>query len=122
MRPTISFDVLLIFRRADMYGLQIMTGFCTNSITRKASSNQLRKISRLQVEKNYSQVGCDAVCTGRNSAAFRSNVQPCTSLSVAMNTEAECVGCHHGEKRGPCMDKQRCLPVDLVRGLCEKQG
>jgi len=62
------------------------------------------------------------VCTGRNSPAFRSNVQPYTSLSVAMNTEAESVGCQHGENRGPRTDKQRCLPVDLVRGLCEKQG
>ena len=62
------------------------------------------------------------MCIGTNSAALGSNVQPCTSLSVAMNTEAECVGCHHGENRGPRMDKQRCLPVDLVRGLCRKQG
>lgn len=60
--------------------------------------------------------------TGRNSAAFRSNVLACTSLSVAMNTEAECAGFHHGGNRGPRIDKQRCLPVDLVRGLCEKQG
>jgi hypothetical protein len=62
------------------------------------------------------------VCTGRNTAVFRSNAQPCTSLSVAMNIEAECVGFHQGENRGPRMDKQRCLPVDLVRELCEKQG
>lgn len=67
-------------------------------------------------------MGYCAVCIGRNSAAFQSNVQLCTSLSVAMNTEAECVGCHHGENHGPRMDKQRCLPVDLVRGLYKKQG
>jgi len=105
-----------------MYGLQIRTGFCTSNMTRKARPNKFRKISGLKGEKGYSQVGCGAVFTGRNSTAFRSNVDPCTSLSVAMNTEAESVGRHHGKNRGPRTGKQRCLTVDLVRGFCEKQG
>ena len=61
------------------------------------------------------------MCTGGNSAAFRSNVHPCASLSVAMNIETESVGCYHDENRGPRTDKQRCLPVDLVRSFAKNK-